>query len=112
MRAGAAAIQIGGTVRSRDRLLVEDLAVTMLLNSRVAARAATSAFRHGATVNLGSLPVKALEDATDEVTLAVTRGEVFGFIGFNGAGKSTTSNMLCTLARPTSGTARPSLGWL
>ena len=42
----------------------------------------------------------------------VIRGEVFGFIGFNGAGKSTTSNMLCTLARPTPGTARPSLGWL
>jgi ABC-type multidrug transport system ATPase subunit len=64
---------------------------------------------------LGSLPVKALEDTTDEVTLAVTRGEVFGFIGFigfNGAGKSTTSDMLCTLARPASGTARPSLGWL
>ncbi len=40
----------------------------------------------------------------------VIRGEVFGFIGFNGAGKSTTSNMLCTLSRPTPGTARPSLG--
>lgn len=36
-----------------DRLLVEDLAVTMLINSRVAARAATSVYRNGATVDLG-----------------------------------------------------------
>jgi len=31
---------------------------------------------------------------------------VFGFLGPNAAGKSTTINMLCTLARPTAGTAR------
>lgn len=56
-----------------DRLLVEDLAVTMLLNSRVAARAATSAFRHGATVDLGSLPDKALDDTTDGERQSVAR---------------------------------------
>jgi ABC-2 type transport system ATP-binding protein len=33
-------------------------------------------------------------------------GETFGFLGPNGAGKSTTIKMLCTLARPTSGSAR------
>jgi hypothetical protein len=49
-----------------DRLLVEDLAATMLVNSRVAARAATSVYRHGATVDLQSLPAKALEESTDE----------------------------------------------
>lgn len=38
-----------------DSLLVEDLAETMLLNSR-AAGAATSVFRHGAAADLGSLP--------------------------------------------------------
>jgi Family of unknown function (DUF6308) len=59
-----------------DRLLVEDLAVTMLLNSRVAAGAATSAFRHGPTVDLGSLPDKALEDTTDR-----ERQTVAGLIG-------------------------------
>jgi hypothetical protein len=43
---------------------VEDLAVTMLINSRVAARAATSVARHGAEVDLGSLPNKRLEETT------------------------------------------------
>jgi len=56
-----------------DRLLVEDLAVTMLLNSRVAAGAATSVCRHGATVDLGSLPDKALEDTTDGERQATVR---------------------------------------
>ena len=52
-------------VTPRDTLLVEDLAVTMLINSRVAAQAATSVCRHGATLDLGSLPDKALEKTTD-----------------------------------------------
>jgi hypothetical protein len=49
-----------------DRLVVEDLAATMLVNSRVAARAATSVYRNGATVDLRSLPKKALEETTAE----------------------------------------------
>ena len=53
-------------VTPRDRLLVEDLAVTMLINSRVAARAATSVCRNGATLDLGALPDKPLEETTDE----------------------------------------------
>jgi ABC-2 type transport system ATP-binding protein len=44
--------------------------------------------------------------AVDDVSFAVDRGEVFGFLGANGAGKSTTIRMLCGLLRPTSGTAR------
>lgn len=56
-----------------DCMLVEDLAVTMLLNSRVAARAATSAFRRGGTVDLGSLPGKALDDTTDGERQSVAR---------------------------------------
>jgi hypothetical protein len=48
----------------KDQLLVEDLAVTMLINSRVAARAATSVARHGAELDLHSLPDKALEETT------------------------------------------------
>lgn len=56
-----------------DRLLVEDLAVTMLISSRVAASAATSVFRHGAMADLGSLPDKALEETTDGERRAVAR---------------------------------------
>jgi ABC-2 type transport system ATP-binding protein len=40
------------------------------------------------------------------VDLDVYPGETFGFLGPNGAGKSTTIKILCTLARPTSGSAR------
>ena len=53
-------------VTPRDRLVVEDLAVTMLMNSLVSARAAASVSRHGATPDLASLPDKALEETTGE----------------------------------------------
>jgi ABC-2 type transport system ATP-binding protein len=43
--------------------------------------------------------------AVDGVTFDVRRGEVFGFLGANGAGKSTTIRMLCGLLTPTSGRA-------
>jgi len=43
--------------------------------------------------------------AVDDVTFDVRRGEVFGFLGSNGAGKSTTIRMLCGLLAPTSGRA-------
>ena len=42
--------------------------------------------------------------AVDDVSFDVRRGEIFGFLGSNGAGKSTTIRMLCGLLRPTSGT--------
>lgn len=44
--------------------------------------------------------------AVDNISFDVQEGEIFGFLGPNGAGKSTTIRVLCTLARPTSGTAR------
>jgi len=44
--------------------------------------------------------------AVDDVTLTVDEGEVFGFLGSNGAGKSTTIRMLCGLLAPSSGSAR------
>lgn len=44
--------------------------------------------------------------AVDGISLSVEKGELFGFLGVNGAGKSTTINMLCTLFPPTEGTAR------
>jgi ABC-2 type transport system ATP-binding protein len=43
--------------------------------------------------------------AVDDVSFDVRRGEIFGFLGSNGAGKSTTIRMLCGLLRPTSGSA-------
>jgi ABC-2 type transport system ATP-binding protein len=41
-----------------------------------------------------------------EVSLAVPRGEIFGFLGPNGSGKSTTIRLLLDLLRPTAGSAR------
>lgn len=41
--------------------------------------------------------------AVDDIDFAVEKGELFGFLGINGAGKSTTVNMLCTLFAPTAG---------
>jgi len=44
--------------------------------------------------------------AVDNVSFTVRKGEVFGFLGANGAGKSTTIRMLCGLLQPSSGTAK------
>ena len=44
--------------------------------------------------------------AVDDLTFDVGQGEILGFLGSNGAGKSTTIRMLCGLLRPTSGSAR------
>ncbi len=43
--------------------------------------------------------------AVDHVTFNVEKGEIFGFLGSNGAGKSTTIRMLCGLLRPSGGNA-------
>jgi ABC-type multidrug transport system ATPase subunit len=42
--------------------------------------------------------------AVDNLSFSVTAGEVYGFLGQNGAGKSTTIRMMLTLIQPTSGT--------
>lgn len=41
--------------------------------------------------------------AVDNISFDVRRGEIFGFLGANGAGKTTAMRMLCGLSRPTSG---------
>ena len=43
--------------------------------------------------------------ATNEITFVVYAGEIFGFLGANGAGKTTAMKMLCGLSKPSSGTA-------
>ncbi|MEC3881211.1 ABC transporter ATP-binding protein [Parapedobacter sp. 10938] len=43
--------------------------------------------------------------ATNEITFEVDKGEIFGFLGANGAGKTTAMRMLCGLSRPSSGNA-------
>jgi ABC-2 type transport system ATP-binding protein len=46
--------------------------------------------------------------AVDQVSLTVEKGEIFGFLGANGAGKTTVIRMLCGLLLPTSGKGRVS----
>ena len=55
---------------------------------------------HGLTRSFGALT------AVDELTLTVMEGEIFGLVGPDGAGKTTTLRMLCGLMEPTRGTAR------
>ena len=52
--------------------------------------------------------VKAFGDfhAVDDISFSVKRGEIFGFLGANGAGKTTAMHMLTGLNQPTSGTGR------
>lgn len=42
--------------------------------------------------------------AVDQISFDVDQGEIFGFLGANGAGKTTAMRMLCGLLTPTSGT--------
>lgn len=44
--------------------------------------------------------------AVDRISFSVRRGEIFGFLGANGSGKSTTIRMLCGILAPSSGAGR------
>ena len=44
--------------------------------------------------------------ATNGITFEVHKGEIFGFLGANGAGKTTAMRMLCGLSKPSSGSAQ------
>ena len=44
--------------------------------------------------------------AVDDISFSVRRGEIFGFLGANGAGKTTAMHILTGLSRPTSGSGR------
>src|SRR5690606_13178315 len=43
--------------------------------------------------------------ATNAISFEVYKGEIFGFLGANGAGKTTAMKMLCGLSKPSSGEA-------
>lgn len=44
--------------------------------------------------------------AVDHITFSVKQGEIFGFLGANGAGKTTAMRMLCGLLKPSSGSGK------
>ena len=46
------------------------------------------------------------KNAVNRVNINIRRGDIYGFIGENGAGKTTFMRMLCGLAKPTGGTMR------
>ena len=43
------------------------------------------------------------ELAVDNVSMSIKRGDIYGFIGENGAGKTTFMRMVCGLSRPSAG---------
>lgn len=47
---------------------------------------------------------KAIKNAVNDISFKVDRGDIVGYIGLNGAGKSTSIKMLCGILRPTDGT--------
>ena len=88
---------------------LEDVFVTALPESvapPVAIAPARIATRSGSAVEARDLTVKfGAFTAVDRVTLNVRQGEIFGFLGPNGSGKTTTIRVLCGLLAPTSGQA-------
>jgi ribosome-dependent ATPase len=71
----------------------------LVIPPRPAAKTEIAIEAHGLTRRFGSFT------AVDSVTLSIERGEIFGFLGSNGCGKSTTMKMLTGLLPPTEGTA-------
>lgn len=67
--------------------------------------------QHGSSVNNGDEVIRAVDltkrfgsfTAVDHINFSVRKGEIFGFLGANGAGKTTAMRMLCGLSKPTSG---------
>jgi ribosome-dependent ATPase len=71
----------------------------LVIPPRAAGEAEIAIEAHGLTQRFGSFT------AVDNVTLSIERGEIFGFLGSNGCGKSTTMKMLTGLLPPSEGTA-------
>ena len=73
--------------------------MTAAAAARPSSNAATAIEVRGLTRRFGQFV------AVNNLSFDVARGEIFGFLGSNGAGKSTTIRMLCGLLAPSSGTA-------
>ncbi len=67
----------------------------------------SSPFKDGSKVITAKELTKRFGDftAVDKISFEVEKGEIFGFLGANGAGKTTAMRMLCGLSMPTSGSA-------
>ena len=70
------------------------------MNPEASSKAAPIIEARGLTKRFGALT------AVDHLDLTVTRGEIFGLVGPDGAGKTTTLRMLCGLMDPSEGSAR------
>jgi hypothetical protein len=80
-------------ITPKDQVLVEDLAVTMLINSRVRGEVATSVCRNAAGLDLRSLPDKPLEETNDSERQAVA--DVIGtMVSWPWVGASTATKTL------------------
>lgn len=81
------------SVTPPDRIVVEDLGVTLLMNSQVTWRNAKSVIERAHEVDLSALPVKALEDSTEQERQQVAEmiGEIATWPGF---GSSTATKLL------------------
>ena len=85
-------------VTSRTRSLVTSLATSESV-SGPATEPASAIRAHGLTRRFGQLT------AVDHVDLEIPRAQIYGFLGPNGSGKTTTIRMLCGLLTPTEGDA-------
>ncbi|MEW6681487.1 MAG: ATP-binding cassette domain-containing protein [Nitrospirota bacterium] len=89
---------------------LEDVFVTRLAETAAVAppAAATASARPGAEVAVQAQDLTmrfGAFTAVDRVSFSVRRGEIFGFLGPNGSGKTTTIRILCGLLAPTAGQA-------
>jgi ABC-2 type transport system ATP-binding protein len=91
---------------------LEDAFVSLLFNKSPRHRIPLASHRAAADREAAVVQVKDLHRyfgrfaAVKNVNFSVRKGEIFGLLGANGAGKSTTFRMLCGLLPPSSGTLR------
>lgn len=95
-----AALLEGGVVTRVDSASV----IADMFEGRLEHRDAPAIMQRETVIDVCSL-TKQFGDftAVDNISFSVHRGEIFGFLGANGAGKTTAMRILCGLSRPTGG---------